>query len=154
MSSSSPERARTYAGAALHMLSSTPHTPTTRSRYARIRAVHAGVPTPGSRSYSHSHSPALAPQPQPRVPAPHPGSAAPANGAVEREKGTVPFVVILEPTYLGVLPATLLPTVGFLVPIVLAAAWFVPWVTAYFEPFVRQAREDLKAGMTQTRKER
>ena len=156
MSSSSPERARTYAGAPLHMSSSTPHTPTTRSRYARIRVVHAGVPTPGSRSYSHSHSPALAPQPQPqpRIPAPHPGSAAPANGAVERERGTVPFIVILEPTYLGVLPATLLPTVGFLVPIVLAAAWFVPWATAYFEPFVRQAREDLKAGMTQTRKER
>jgi hypothetical protein len=109
--------------------------------------VDAGVTTPGSRS----HSPAFAPQP--RVPVPHPGSAAPANVAVEREKGTVPFVVILEPAYLGVLPVTLLPTVGFLILIVLAAILFVPWVTAYFEPFAQQAREDMKTGMTRTRKE-
>jgi len=62
--------------------------------------------------------------------------------------------VILEPAYLGVLPATLVPTMGFLVPIVLAAVAFVPWVTAYFEPFVRQAREDLKAGVMRASRER
>lgn len=145
ISSSRPERARTHASGSSHT-SSTQHTPTTRSRYARIRAVDAGVPT-------RSHSPALAAQP--RVPVPHPGSAAPVNVAAERGRGTVPFVVILEPVYLGVLPATLLPTVGFLIPIVLAAVLFVPWVTAYLEPFAQQAREDLKKiGMTRTSKER
>lgn len=69
----------------------------------------------------------------------------------ERGNTSVPFIVILEPVYLGVLPAALLPTVGFLIPIVLAAALFVPFVIAYFEPFVRQAREDMNTG---TRKER
>jgi len=72
--------------------------------------------------------------------------------------GSIPFIVILEPTYMGVLPATLLPTVGFLVPVLLAAALVVlPWVTAYFEPFARQARVDgLNAGgmMTRTGKDK
>lgn len=64
----------------------------------------------------------------------------------------MPFVIILEPLYLGVLPATLLPTIGFLIPIVLAAVLLVvPWVIAYLDPFVRQAKEDLKTGMTRTR---
>ncbi|KAI9569463.1 hypothetical protein HD554DRAFT_2091334 [Boletus coccyginus] len=149
------ERARPHVRASPHT-SSTRHTPTTRSRYARIRAVDAGVPTPGSRPQSPPAAPAPAPAPAlapvtplPRVPVPHPGSDAPADA-----DRVVPFVVILEPAYLGVLPATLVPTMGFLVPIVLAAVAFVPWVTAYFEPFVRQAREDVKAGVMRASRER
>lgn len=151
--------------------SSTRHTSTTRSRYARIRAVHAGVPTPtptptpGSRS--HLPRPLA---PQPRVPNLNPiqytGSTTddtPANLAVDDEqqpqqqqqdgKKNVPLIVIVEPVYLSVLPATLLPTVGFLIPIVIAAALAVPHITAYFDPFVRQAREDLNARMTRMSKE-
>ncbi|KAG9313886.1 hypothetical protein JVU11DRAFT_4654 [Chiua virens] len=81
---------------------------TTRARYARIRAVHAGVPV------LTNASPQL----------------------------DVPFVLVLEPLYMGVLPASLLPTVGVLVLVGLAAAWTVPWVTAYLAPFARQARAD------------
>ncbi|KAH0837857.1 hypothetical protein J3R83DRAFT_6084 [Lanmaoa asiatica] len=142
-----PGRESTHGRSSPHT-SSTAHTPTTRSRYARIRVVRAGVPIPSVRSQS---SPPVSIPPLPRVPVPvpilisRPGSdATPANLAVdERGKETAPFVVILEPLYLGVLPATLLPTVGFLIPVVFAAVLSVPWVTAYFEPFIRQARKDL-----------
>lgn len=100
--------------------------PTTRTRYARIRAVHAGVPTPG---------------------------IARSPPAQEGEKNTVAFILVLEPTYLGVLPARLLSTFGFLVLILLAAVWLVaPRIIASMEPFAREAREDcLKTGMTETR---
>ena len=118
-----------------------------RSRYARIRAVHTGVlvPTP-----PHPH--------QPRTPVPgHPpiDPEAPASVDITRQRSeethpTVPFILILEPVHWGVLPASLLPTVSFLVPIILAAAVLVPWVTAYLEPYARQAREDLETEMTQT----
>ncbi|KAN0100148.1 hypothetical protein V8E55_000132 [Tylopilus felleus] len=127
---------------------------TTRTRYARIRAVHAGVPVPNSRSHPRS---AFSSSPSPRGHA-RPAAAAarstdaedaPAQAqdpsAVEAGEEGVPLVVILEPAYWGVLPATLLPTVGVLVPVVLAAALVVhPWVMAYLEPFVRQATEDVK----------
>lgn len=128
---------------------------TTRTRYARIRAVHAGVPVPNSRSHPRS---AFSSSPSPRGHA-RPAAAAAARStdaedapaqaqdpsAVEAGEEGVPLVVILEPAYWGVLPATLLPTVGVLVPVVLAAALVVhPWVMAYLEPFVRQATEDVK----------
>ncbi|KAG8219329.1 hypothetical protein J3R82DRAFT_212 [Butyriboletus roseoflavus] len=95
------------------------------------------------------------PQPRVPIPIPHPGSDVPARVPVdEHGKTSVPFIIILEPLYLGVLPATLLPTVGFLIPIVLAAALSASLVIAYFEPFVRQARADLNTRMTGTRKKR
>lgn len=147
--------------------SSTRHTPTTRSRYARIRVVDTGVLTPGFRSHQHQPlvSIPLTPQPQPRVPtpipsrSPHPGNddalAAHLTIDDEQEKqNSVSFIVILEPLYLGVLPATLLPTVTFLIPIVLAAVLSVPYMIAHFEPFVRQTRGDLNTGMSRKHKER
>ena len=145
-SSSMPAQATHAHASASHTstsTSSTSHTRTTRVRYARIRAVHAGVPIPGSQSDAH----------------PRAASNAPAYVGVDGQwgkqaQGTVPLIVILEPTYLGVLPATLLPTVGFLAFTVLAAVAFVPWVTAYLDPFIRQAREDLKTGMTPALKDR
>ncbi|KIJ06778.1 hypothetical protein PAXINDRAFT_177736 [Paxillus involutus ATCC 200175] len=111
--------------------------PTTRSKYARIRVVNAGVLTPGAR---------------PQVP--RTSSDAPANLAVEYEPDSVPFIVILEPLYLGVLPASLLPTVCFLIPILLVAAMSVPFAIAYLDTFVRQAREDLTRKMALGKKER
>ncbi|KAF9225260.1 hypothetical protein BS17DRAFT_586992 [Gyrodon lividus] len=111
--------------------------PTTRSKYARIRAVATGVLTPRARS-------------RPQVP--RTSSDAPANLAVELV--SVPFIVILEPLYLGLLPASLLLTVGFLIPILLVAAMSVPWVIAYLDTFVRQAREDLTRKAALGKKER
>ncbi|KAH7924473.1 hypothetical protein BV22DRAFT_1066690 [Leucogyrophana mollusca] len=87
---------------------------TTRQKYARIRVVDAGVLTPGP----HLKSPEFAVEP-------------------------VPFILILEQLYLGILPASLLPTVCFLVPVLLAAAMTVPYITRYLDGFVRQAREEL-----------
>ncbi|KAF8844149.1 hypothetical protein BDN67DRAFT_963247 [Paxillus ammoniavirescens] len=111
--------------------------PTTRSKYARIRVVDTGVLTPGAR---------------PQVP--RTSSDAPANLAVEPEPDSVPFIVILEPLYLGVLPASLLPTVCFLIPILLVAAMSVPFAIAYLDTFVRQVREDLTRKVALGKKER
>ncbi|OAX39225.1 hypothetical protein K503DRAFT_103161 [Rhizopogon vinicolor AM-OR11-026] len=88
---------------------------TTRLKYARIRAVDAGVLTP---------TPDLPPS---------------AAQAVE----PIPFILILEPLYLGILPASLLPTVCFLVPLLLAAALATPWIIGYLDHFVQQARQEL-----------
>ncbi|KIJ66504.1 hypothetical protein HYDPIDRAFT_166709 [Hydnomerulius pinastri MD-312] len=108
--------------------------PTTRSKYARIRVVDAGVRTPWAQSQSDSVS------------------DAPANLAVEL--APVPFILILEQLHMGVIPASLLPTIYFLIPVLLMAAMAVPWVIAYLDTFVRQAREDLKRQAALGKKER
>lgn len=94
----------------------------TRTKYARIRVVDTGVPTPQI----------------------HPDDTdSRLSNLVEVEP--VPFILILEHLYWGVLPASLLPTICFLLPVLLAAAMAIPPITAYLDPFVRQAREDLKS---------
>jgi hypothetical protein len=99
---------------------------TTRLKYARIRVVDIGVLTP---------TPDLSPS---------------APQAVE----PIPFVLILEPLYLGILPASLLPTVCFLVPLLLGAALVTPWIISYLDHFVQQARQELHDRSTaQERKE-
>ncbi|KAI6015662.1 hypothetical protein EDC04DRAFT_577588 [Pisolithus marmoratus] len=93
--------------------------PITRTKYARIRVVDAGVPTPQIQSD------------RPNLPL--------SDQIVE----PVHFILILEQLYWGVLPASQLPTVCFLFPVLLAAAMAVPRLIAYLDPFVSQAREDL-----------
>ncbi|KAH7886287.1 hypothetical protein F5I97DRAFT_1247507 [Phlebopus sp. FC_14] len=101
-------------------------TTTTRVKYARIRVVDAGVLTPYVPLAHHHH---------------HHHNDAPAILAVDC--APIPFILVLEQLYWGVLPASLLPTVYFLIPVLLAAALAVPWVVAYLDTFVQQAREDL-----------
>lgn len=93
--------------------------PITRTKYARIRVVDAGVPTPQIQLD----------RPKPR-----------SSGQV-----VVPihFILILEQLYWGFLPASQLPTICFLIPVLLAAAMAVPRLLAYLDPLVLQAREDL-----------
>ncbi|KAF8435664.1 hypothetical protein L210DRAFT_107282 [Boletus edulis BED1] len=116
-------------GAPPHAHASVPPRSTTRSRFARIYAVHAGVATPTLELEQ----------------APSPRSPPPPSHVAHAVHATIPFIVILEPVYAGVLPATLLPTIGLLIPIVLVAVALVPWITASLEPCVQQAREELKA---------
>ncbi|KIO07025.1 hypothetical protein M404DRAFT_137399 [Pisolithus tinctorius Marx 270] len=97
-----------------------PPFPITRTKYARIRVVDTGVPTPQIQLG----------RPNPRL----------SDQVVEPN---VHFILILEPLYWGVLPASQLPTVCFLIPVLLAAAMAVPRVLAYLDPFVLQAREDM-----------
>ncbi|KAI6133689.1 hypothetical protein EDD17DRAFT_1566012 [Pisolithus thermaeus] len=93
--------------------------PITRTKYARIRVVDAGVPTP---------------QIQLDRPNLH---------LSDRVVEPVHFILILEQLYGGVLPASQLPTICFLISVLLAAAMAVPRLLAYLDPFVLQAREDL-----------
>jgi len=65
----------------------------------------------------------------------------------------VPILLVLEPAYFGVLPASLVPTLACLVPVLLTAAWLARWVSVLLEPYARQARADLNTGMTRTQKE-
>jgi len=103
--------------------------PSTRTKYARIRVVDAGVRTPQI----------------------HPDDTdSRLSSLVEVEP--VPFILILEQLYWGVLPASLLPTICFLVPVLLAAAIAIPPIIAYLDPFVRQAREDLKSKVSLEKK--
>ncbi|EED80347.1 predicted protein [Postia placenta Mad-698-R] len=65
-----------------------------------------------------------------------PAAAAPAE--------PVPFVVLLEPLYFGVVPASVVPIIAFLVPVVLCAAWVVaPFVNAQLARVADQARKEI-----------
>lgn len=65
-----------------------------------------------------------------------PAAAAPAE--------PVPFAVLLEPLYFGVVPASVVPIVAFLVPVVLCAAWVVaPFVNAQLARVADQARKEI-----------
>ena len=87
----------------------------TRLMYARVRVVDAGVRTPI------------------------------ADGSHERATPEpVPFIVVLEPLYFGVLPASVLPTVAFLgVVIVIAAYWVVPPAQGYLCAVADEVRKEV-----------
>jgi hypothetical protein len=87
---------------------------TTRRKYARIRLVDTGI----------------------RTPLPH-------NQHKIIESAPVPFIVILEPLYFGVLPATVIPTLFFLVPVLAVAALAVPLINTYLADLARQGRRDV-----------
>jgi len=66
----------------------------------------------------------------------------------------IPFFVVLEPLFLGVLPISLLPTACFLVPILFGTAVAIPWIIGYLDHVVQQARQELHdRGTAQERKE-
>ncbi|KAF7302991.1 hypothetical protein MKEN_01262000 [Mycena kentingensis (nom. inval.)] len=120
---------------------STPPT-STRRKYARIRAVHAGVRTPpfsyppGSwaewfyswyfpRFYFHNTHP----------------------GVVAEEDGEMWFVLTLEPLLFGVLPASLAPMAAFCVLLLAGMGYAVlPPILAVLEGIAEEARMDLGQG--------
>ncbi|KAG1886203.1 hypothetical protein F4604DRAFT_1969649, partial [Suillus subluteus] len=55
----------------------------------------------------------------------------------------IPFILILEQLYFGVLPASLLPTVCFLITVLTCAALATPWILSYLDHFIKQARQEL-----------
>ena len=62
-----------------------------------------------------------------------------------RDYGKVEFITVLEPLRFGGIPETLLPTIAFLVPLVLAAGFVVfPAVHAYIERIAHEARAELE----------
>ncbi|KAG2153537.1 uncharacterized protein EDB93DRAFT_222600 [Suillus bovinus] len=87
---------------------------TTRLKYARIRVVDTGIRTPTGT----------------------PDLPMPAAQAIS-------FIVVLEQLYLGVIPASLLPTVCFLIPVLSCAALATPWILAYLDHFIKEARKEL-----------
>jgi len=86
-----------------------------RRKYARIRLIDTGVLTPTR------------------------------DMLPPRTAEAVPFNLILEPLYLGVLPASVLPIVLFLVPIIVLAGLMVPFINTYLEGIIRTARLETKS---------
>jgi len=59
---------------------------------------------------------------------------------------TVAFLAILEPLYFGLIPQSLVPTVLFLIPVILLSGFFVfPKILAYLEGVVEVARKEVGA---------
>ncbi|KAF4573552.1 hypothetical protein EYR36_008070 [Pleurotus pulmonarius] len=87
-----------------------------RARYARVRAVSTGVFTPKSPSSASS-----------------------------KQRTSVPFALILEPLYFGVLPISLASTLLLMVPVVASAIILVPRIIAHFEGIVSGARREHSA---------
>jgi len=102
----------------------TPTHPETRSMYARIRPVNIGVLAPwAQRAISLNQT---------------------LSRALEGY-GKVEFITILEPLRLGGVPETLLPTIAFLIPLVLIAGFEVfPRIHAYIARIARDARAELE----------
>lgn len=92
--------------------------------YARIRPVNVGVLAPwAQRAISLNQT---------------------LNRAL-KEYGKVEFITILEPLLLGAVPETLLPTIAFLIPLVLIAGLAVfPRIHAYIARIARDAQVELK----------
>jgi len=88
-----------------------------RKKYARIRLVHTGVFTPSGNATLDAS----------RVPEP------------------VPFHLILEPLYFGVVPETVLPIAAILIPVVVLAGFLARLVNGYLEPLAKDARRELGA---------
>ncbi|PCH34334.1 hypothetical protein WOLCODRAFT_87422 [Wolfiporia cocos MD-104 SS10] len=99
---------------------------TTRQMLARIRAVDTGVRTPSLDVTINSHTLELLAEP-------------------------VSFIVIVEPLYLNVLPASVLLIVLFLVPVIGVAAFIVaPFANDYLENIARQARAEIDVAEKKT----
>lgn len=88
-----------------------------RRKYARIRLVDTGVRTPSWSGADTTHSLAE----------------------------PVPFIVLLEPLYLGLLPLSIVPTVLFLAPLCIAALIFAHYVTGQLSNLADKARVELEA---------
>lgn len=58
------------------------------------------------------------------------------------EPTLVPFMLILEPLYFGILPATLVPTVGLLVLVAIMAVLALPTVNRYLQDIAAQVRKE------------
>ncbi|KAJ7144841.1 hypothetical protein C8R43DRAFT_558147 [Mycena crocata] len=113
-----------------------------RYAYARIRAIDAGVRTPGASNSSllTSFLSLLSPLPFLNSTAPSPPST-----LTPADDGTVPFTLTFEPLLLGVLPASLLPFLLTAVPALLLIWWGVlPRVQQGVERMVGEARRELE----------
>lgn len=95
-----------------------PSLKTTRRKYARIHIVYTGVLTPSS-------DPAI---------------------MASRIKATtplvVPFVLIVEPLYFGILPASMTPNALFIIFVAVLSLLAAPRISAYLEQFVELAKKE------------
>ena len=105
--------------------SSTVETPA-RREYARIRLVDTGVFTPTWKSLSQNsgHAPSRS-SPRP-----------------------VPFILILEPLYFGVLPPSVVPLLWYILLVVAVAAFAVPRIQRYLLHVASQANDELEHGFS------
>jgi len=109
-----PEALAVHFGSALSRDSSMAKT---RTKYARIRVVDIGIRTPTAEYKALLRQGPIKPTP-------------------------VPFMLILEPLYLGVLPATVVPSVGALILVAVVAGLAVPRVNRYLQEVAAQVRQE------------
>ncbi len=54
----------------------------------------------------------------------------------------VSFNIILERLYFGFLPASVVPTLAFMVPVLLMAGLAIPWINVHLEKIAIEARKE------------
>ena len=69
----------------------------------------------------------------------------------QRDPQPVPFILVLEPLYLGVLPASIVPVLGLLLPVILVAAFFI---ALRVHDHISQVAQDVEAEEARLRKEK
>jgi len=101
-----------------------PTQPKTRNMYARIRPTNTGVLAPWAQRAITLNQTRSQPM---------------------KDYGKVEFITILEPLRFGGIPETLLPTIAFLVPLVLVAGFVVfPRIHVYIAGIALEARAELE----------
>jgi hypothetical protein len=91
----------------------------TRIKYARVRVVDTGVRAPTAEYKALLLQGPIKPTP-------------------------VPFMLILEPLYFGIIPATVVPTIGLLVVVAIAAGLALPMVNRYMQDIAAQVRKEIR----------
>jgi len=75
----------------------------------------------------------------------HTGVLTPSPTSAQHIIEPVPFNLILEPLYFGVLPASLTPVIAYLVILAGTAYFSFPWIHRYLQTFAETARSELSA---------
>jgi hypothetical protein len=91
----------------------------TRNKYAHIRPVDTGVLTPLPDQSPNHHV------------------------VLPRITRSVPFTLIVEPLYVGVLPASALPVLLFMIPITFLECLALPTIINCFEQLAHKARQEI-----------
>ncbi|KAJ3739779.1 hypothetical protein DFH05DRAFT_1406710 [Lentinula detonsa] len=69
------------------------------------------------------------------------GVISPLSGVTEVRP--VPFIVTLEPLYLGVIPASIIPFLWTLLPVLVISAFLVPYANAYLQSVAADAKREI-----------
>lgn len=96
-----------------------------RREYARVRVVDTGVVTPNPSAF--------------RFPAPQEN--------IHTGQRPIPFILLVEPLYLGILPSSIIPLLCYILLVLVFATFTVPKIECLFRQVANLAAKEIELGM-------